>query len=128
MLDLADSTRLLANAARSIERRDAEILLAWCWRLTRSQLLAAMGETVPAEVAARFEHARRQRAAGVPVAYLLGRREFWSLEFAVSPAVLVPRPETELLVERVLAIVAAPAAQVADLGTGSRSRRHRTGA
>jgi release factor glutamine methyltransferase len=119
MLDLSDSERLLANAARTIDRRDAEILLAACWRRSRSQLLAGLGETVPAEVTACFEDARRQRATGVPVAYLLGRREFWSLDFAVNPAVLVPRPETELLVQRVLDLVPAPIAVVADLGTGS---------
>jgi release factor glutamine methyltransferase len=119
MFDLSDSGRLLANAAHTIERRDAEILLAWCWRKTRSQLLAEAAGPVPAEVAAQFEDARRQRADGVPVAYLLGRREFWSLEFTVSPAVLVPRPETELLVERMLELVTAPHARVADLGTGS---------
>ena len=117
--DLSDSERLLANAARTIDRRDAEILLAACWRKSRSQLLAAIGEAVPVEVAASFEDARRQRADGVPVAYLLGRREFWSLDFAVNPAVLVPRPETELLVQRVLDLVGAPVADVADLGTGS---------
>jgi release factor glutamine methyltransferase len=115
----SDSERLLANAAGTIDRRDAEILLAACWRRSRSQLLAAVGEAVPAEVGARFEDARRQRADGVPVAYLLGRREFWSLDFAVNPAVLVPRPETELLVQRVLDLVPAPEAEVADLGTGS---------
>ena len=119
MFDLSDSARLLANAAHTIERRDAEILLAWCWDKTRSQLLTLDREQVPAEVAARFEDARRQRASGVPVAYLLGRREFWSLDFAVNPSVLVPRPETELLVQRVLDVVTAPAAAVADLGTGS---------
>jgi release factor glutamine methyltransferase len=119
MLELTDSGRLLADAAHSIDRRDAELLLAWCWRKTRSQLLAAMGEAVPAEVAARFTTACQRRSTGVPVAYLLGRREFWSLEFTVSPGVLVPRPETELLVERVLELVAAPDASVADLGTGS---------
>jgi release factor glutamine methyltransferase len=119
MLDLINSGQLLANAARAIERRDAEILLAWAWRKTRSQLLAAMGENVPAEVAVRFADVCRQRADGVPVAYLLGRREFWSLEFTVSPAVLVPRPETELLVQRVLQLVAEPEASIADLGTGS---------
>jgi release factor glutamine methyltransferase len=118
MPELNDS-ELLANAARTIDRRDAEILLAACWRRSRSQLLAAIGETVPAEVATRFEDARRQRMDGVPVAYLLGRREFWSLDFAVNPAVLVPRPETELLVQRVLDLVPAPSAEVADLGTGS---------
>ena len=119
MIDPSDSTRLLSLAAHAIDRRDAELLLAWCWRKTRSQLLAGAGETVPAEIAAAFERAWRQRANGVPVAYLLGRREFWSLEFDVSPAVLVPRPETELLVQRLLELVAAPAAQVVDLGTGS---------
>jgi release factor glutamine methyltransferase len=119
MFHLSDSGRLLANAAHNIERRDAEILLAWCWRKTRSQLLASAGDPVPAEVAGRFEELRLQRAAGVPVAYLLGRREFWSLDFAVSKAVLVPRPETELLVQRMLALVTAPTASVADLGTGS---------
>ncbi len=119
MVDPPDSNRLLSLAAHTIERRDAELLLAWCWRKTRAQLLASAGEPVPAEVAADFERACLQRAAGVPVAYLLGRREFWSMEFAVSPAVLVPRPETELLVQRLLQLVTAPAAQVADLGTGS---------
>ena len=118
MPDTSDSERLLANAASTIDRRDAEILLAACWRKSRSQLLAT-GEPVPAEVATCFEHARRRRADGVPVAYLLGRREFWSLDFAVSPAVLVPRPETELLVQRVLDLVITPMADVADLGTGS---------
>jgi release factor glutamine methyltransferase len=119
MPDPTDSERLLANAARTIDRRDAEILLAACWRRSRSQLLADSGVAVPIEVAHCFEDARRQRADGVPVAYLLGRREFWSLDFAVNPAVLVPRPETELLVQRVLDLVPAPIAVVADLGTGS---------
>jgi release factor glutamine methyltransferase len=119
MIDLPDSERLLANAARTIDRRDAEILLAACWRRSRSQLLAAGHEAVPAEVAQCFENSRQQRMDGVPVAYLLGRREFWSLDFAVSPAVLVPRPETELLVQRMLDLVTTPVADVADLGTGS---------
>ena len=116
---MPDPIQLLANAARTIDRRDAEILLAASWGRSRSQLLATSGAEVPAEVAARFEETRRQRADGVPVAYLLGRREFWSLEFAVNPAVLVPRPETELLVQRILDLVGATEAEVADLGTGS---------
>jgi release factor glutamine methyltransferase len=67
----------------------------------------------------------RRRAAGEPLAYLTGRREFWSLDFVVTPAVLVPRPETEILVERVLRHGDALASQrtqalrIADLGTGS---------
>ena len=119
MSDLTDSGRLLANAALAIERRDAEILLAWSWGRTRSQLLVSAGESVPAEVAARFAEVCRRRADGVPVAYLLGRREFWSLDFEVTPDVLVPRPETELLVQRMLDLLPARDVSVADLGTGS---------
>ena len=67
----------------------------------------------------RFLALIERRAAGEPVAYILGRKGFWTLELIVSPAVLVPRPETELLVERALALPAAADATVADLGTGS---------
>jgi len=119
MFEVSDSDRLLAEAAGVITRRDAEILLAHAWNLSRGQLLARDREPVPADVIARFTDACARRARGVPVAYLLGRREFWSLDFEVTSAVLVPRPETELLVERALALVGAGAARVADLGTGS---------
>ena len=112
------SAESLVSLAR-IERRDAEILLAHAWQLSRGALLARADEAVPVHVAEQFSGLAARRAAGEPVAYLLGRREFWSLDFEVSPDVLVPRPETELLVERVLANVTASAASVADLGTGS---------
>jgi release factor glutamine methyltransferase len=114
---MTDTERLLATAARAIQRRDAELLLASAAALTRTQLI--VGHALPPDAIARFEALVARRAAGEPVAYLLGRREFWSLEFAVDPAVLVPRPETEMLVERALALVAVPDADVADLGTGS---------
>jgi len=114
-----DSRQLLRQAATAIAPRDAEILLAHAWQRSRALLLASLDDAVPAEVAARFTAACARRASGEPVAYLLGRREFWSLDFEVNPAVLVPRPETELLVERVLDRVTMPAAAVADLGTGS---------
>ena len=110
---------MLAGAARWIDRRDAEILLAHCWGLTRSQLLARGGESVPGDVADCFAKSVTRRSEGVPVAYLLRRREFWSLTFEVSSSVLVPRPETELLVQRALALVRLPSAEIADLGTGS---------
>lgn len=109
---------LIARAA--IARRDAEILLAAAWQLSRGELLARAGEPVPADVVARFMLLSARRAEGEPVAYLLGRREFWSLEFEVTPAVLVPRPETELVVELCLArLGAAIPRRVADLGTGT---------
>jgi release factor glutamine methyltransferase len=118
MAPATDSEALLARASH-IERRDAEILLAAAWNLSRGALLARARDPVPDEVAARFSAWYARRAAGEPVAYLLGRREFWSLDFEVSPAVLVPRPDTELLVERVLARIPGAHAHVADLGTGS---------
>jgi release factor glutamine methyltransferase len=118
MTGINDCERVLAEAAQHIERRDAEILLADAWKITRGQLLARVDMPVPSEVIARFAVSCERRAKGVPVAYLLGRREFWSLDFEVSPAVLVPRPETETLVERVLELV-GPDADVVDLGTGS---------
>jgi release factor glutamine methyltransferase len=114
---MTDTERLLATATRTIDRRDAELLLAAAASLTRTQLIT--GQPVAAESVARFEVLVARRAAGEPVAYLLGRREFWSLELEVGPAVLVPRPETELLVERALALVPVAHAAVADLGTGS---------
>ena len=68
----------------------------------------------------RYAHWVQRRAAGEPVAYILGRREFYGLDLEVTPAVLIPRPETELLVELALAHIApGAAAKVADLGTGS---------
>jgi release factor glutamine methyltransferase len=111
--------QLLSQAARDIARRDAEILLAAAWQRSRAMLLAYPDAPVPPEVEAQFANNCARRAAGEPVAYLLGQREFWSMKFDVTPAVLVPRPETELLVERVLALVTAPQAAVVDLGTGS---------
>jgi release factor glutamine methyltransferase len=119
MFEVSDSERLLAEAAGVITRRDAEILLAHAWNLTRGQLLARDGAAVPADVITRFTDSCARRARGIPVAYLLGRREFWSLDLEVTNAVLVPRPETELLVQCVLDLVAAGMARVADLGTGS---------
>ena len=70
-------------------------------------------------LAAQFEALLARRQAGEPLAYLLGRWSFWDMDLAVSPAVLIPRPETELLVELALARLPQAAARVADLGTGS---------
>ena len=119
MAPATDSESLIALAARDIGRRDAELLLAAALNLSRGALLARGSEAVPDDVAARFTSWCARRATGEPVAYLLGRREFWSMMFEVSSAVLVPRPETELLVERVLEKLDESPAAVADLGTGS---------
>ncbi|HXN11373.1 MAG TPA: peptide chain release factor N(5)-glutamine methyltransferase [Steroidobacteraceae bacterium] len=104
---------------------DAQLLLAHALELSRSQLIAAGSEAVPEHSAARYRSLLRRRQAGEPIAYLTGERDFWSLCLQVGPEVLVPRPETELVVECALALLPARstapggAVQVADLGTGS---------
>lgn len=98
---------------------DAELLLAHALGVARARLRSHGEEIPPAEAATRFLALIERRAAGEPVAYILGRKDFWTLELSVSPAVLVPRPETELLVERALALYPGAQASVADLGTGS---------
>jgi release factor glutamine methyltransferase len=98
---------------------DAQLLLAALARVTRSTLLAHGERSLPASELPRLRALLTRRAAGEPLAYLLGEREFWSLPLRVTPAVLVPRPETELLVERALALLPQPVAAVLDLGTGS---------
>ncbi len=99
---------------------DARLLLGKVLGWDRAALAARPERTVSATDAAAFRALLEERRAGVPVAYLTGVREFWSLPFAVSPAVLVPRPETELLVATVLERLPADApSAVLDLGTGS---------
>lgn len=101
-------------------RADAELLLAHVLGRDRAWLFAHAGAACDPEQAARFDALLARRAAGEPVAYLVGHRGFWTLDLAVAPGVLVPRPETEQLVEFALAHAAreTPVA-VLDLGTGS---------
>ncbi|MBS0578498.1 MAG: peptide chain release factor N(5)-glutamine methyltransferase [Proteobacteria bacterium] len=105
--------------SRPDARLDAQLLLAHVLGVERSRLLSHPEAPCSDEQVRLYQGLLERRAAGEPLAYLLGRREFWSLELAVSSAVLVPRPETELLVERALALGPTGAARVADLGTGS---------
>lgn len=116
---LADAARQLADVSQS-PRLDAELLLAAALKRPRSYL-HAWAERIPElESSARFDAWLNRRRTGEPVAYILGWREFWSLELEVTPDTLIPRPETELLVE--LALERLPEdhqAMVADLGTGS---------
>ncbi len=99
---------------------DAALLLAHVLGLSRAALAARPELELTAAQAARLGRLAVRRAAGEPLAYLTGRREFWSLELDVTPDVLVPRPETELLVEWALEVLAGrPDPAVLDLGTGS---------
>jgi release factor glutamine methyltransferase len=108
------------GAASPSAALDAEILVAHAAGTGRSALAADPDRPLCPEELLALESLARRRLAGEPVAYLTGRQEFWSLELEVTPDVLVPRPETELAVERVLAALGdggRPA--VLDLGTGS---------
>ncbi len=101
-------------------RLDAELLLATLLGLPRSALIARGNEPVASNHERAYAELIARRAGGMPIAYLTGGREFWSLPFTVSPAVLVPRPETEVLVERALSLLPREAVcSVLDLGTGS---------
>ena len=99
-------------------RPDAEVLLAHALGTSRAGVIMRAREPLSPEVAAHLERLVARRAAREPVHYLIGEREFWSLPFTVDARVLIPRPETELLVETAL-VVASAARRVLDLGTGS---------
>lgn len=120
---LADWLNWAANelqAASDSPRLDAEVLLCELLNCNRAGLVVRADESLSAETALRYAGLLERRRLGEPIAYLTGRREFWSLELDVSPAVLIPRPDTELLVEwalQQLEPLTTPA--VADLGTGS---------
>lgn len=100
-------------------RADAEVLLAYLLGLERIDLYLNFDKPLSSEELARFRELVRRRAASEPTQYILGRQEFWSLEFEVTPAVLIPRPETEILVEKALELMGPGPALVLDLGTGS---------
>ena len=113
----------LLSAARKIERRDAEYLLCHALKKPRAHLLAHGDDHLSAECATRFELLVAAREHGTPVAYLVGKREFYGRDFEVTPDVLIPRPETEVLVDQALASLSdqhAPRSPcILDLGTGS---------
>lgn len=100
-------------------RLDAEWLLAEALGKPPSYLRTWPEREVPPEVAARFADDLARRRGGEPIAYILGRQGFWSLELEVAPHTLIPRPDTELLVETALQLLPATPARVLDLGTGT---------
>jgi release factor glutamine methyltransferase len=116
---IADAVERLATVSDS-PRLDVEILLCRTIDMPRSYLFAHPEDELDDLTRSRFEELLARREAGEPMAYIMGVREFWSREFVVSPATLVPRPETELLVNLALREIPREAEwQVLDLGTGS---------
>ena len=105
-------------------RLEAEVLLAHARGCQRIALYTSFDEPAPEELRTKFRELVRRRAEGVPVAYLVGHREFYSLDFRVTPDVLIPRPETEFLVMTLLDLIKAVGPRerplaIADIGTGS---------
>lgn len=114
---------LLTGAVEAIggesPRLDAELLLAHATGRSRTWFRAWPERQVTSAQAARFQALVDQRRDGHPVAHLLGEQEFWSLALLVSPATMIPRPDTECLVEAALALALPGDARVLDLGTGT---------
>jgi len=121
LLQQAGRTLRAPGADGGDARLEAELLLAHSLGVSRAWLYAHSEDAVAPAAAGECLELLRRRAAGEPMAYLIGEREFWSLRVRVTPAVLIPRPETELLVEAALERVPAAAKElfIADVGTGS---------
>jgi release factor glutamine methyltransferase len=100
-------------------RLDVELLLAAALGKSRSYLHTWPEREVGAEQAARFAADLTRRQSGEPVAYILGQQGFWNLELDVAPHTLIPRPDTELLVEAALGLLPTTSAELLDLGTGT---------
>ena len=116
----------IAEAAKALQavsespRLDAELLLATALDVPRSYLFAHADEEMDSAAAQRFQDTIARRVDGFPLAYITGEKEFWSMPLMVSPATLVPRPETETLVEQALMRIPKDEhLRILDLGTGS---------
>jgi release factor glutamine methyltransferase len=118
---LCQAGRMLRAAGVEAPRLEARLLLAHALRCREEDLLRDPAAPVPAEAAAVFEAAVRRRCAREPLAHILGRQGFWTLDLEVSPATLIPRADSEAVVEAALAAVAGrgPIRRVLDLGTGT---------
>ncbi len=113
----------LTAASAPSPRMNAELLLMFTLSCDRAYLYAHPERMLTEDEAARYEDAIGQRASGVPAQYITGHQEFWGMDLIVSPAVLIPRPETEHVIETVLELAHATPASVplrlVDVGTGS---------
>ena len=112
--------QVLAQSCQRIEAVDARLLLQHVMQVNHAYLITHANDQLSSQHMEGFSELISQRQHGTPVAYLIGERDFYDLTFKVSPAVLIPRPETELLVEKILKhIPASLSCRILDLGTGS---------
>jgi len=117
---LSSAIERLEAADMGSPRMNAEVLLMFVLGVNRAYLYAHPERELTAEEEARYDEVLAQRATGMPSQYITGHQEFWGLDFVVTPAVLIPRPETEHLVETVLELARGIARlKLVDVGTGS---------
>ncbi len=116
---LKETTAALAQAGVEDSALEAELLLRHCLSLSRSGLFLRQNEAMPPEKATQLQAFLVRRCSREPLQHIIGSCEFWGMEFLVSPAVLIPRPETEFLLEYVLATLPQEPRQMLDLCTGS---------
>ncbi len=118
---LANCTLALAESGASSPRLDCELFLTRLLAIDRVHFFSHPEHEITDEQAAAFERLVVRRKGGEPVSYIIGEKEFWSLRFAVTPAVLIPRPETECLLEEALRLYPPPGEglSICDIGTGS---------
>ncbi|MCP8899105.1 peptide chain release factor N(5)-glutamine methyltransferase [Gilvimarinus xylanilyticus] len=122
MPSIQESLRAAAqqlSASSDSARLDAEVLLAFVLQCSRTYLFTWPEKTLASEPQAQFEALVRARQNGKPIAYLTGQQEFWSLPLHTAPDTLIPRADTELLVETALQLPVSDRARVLDLGTGT---------
>ncbi len=116
---VAEGAAALARGGVAAPQPDAELLLAHVLGVERASLHAFAAEEIPDRAIASYRALLARRAAREPLQYITGIQEFWSLEFRVTPAVLIPRPETELLLDSLLRLNRRPDPSIVDVGTGS---------
>jgi len=119
---LKKAERLLRESGSPSPRLDGEVLLGWCLSAGRISLYAHPERLLTEDEHERFNHALARRSAGEPVAYIVGTKEFWSLSLDVSKDVLIPRPDTEAVVEETLELMnrfSSSGGNVLEIGTGS---------
>jgi release factor glutamine methyltransferase len=117
---LTNSVASLTEARVGSPRMNAEVLLMFTLGVTRAYLYAHPERELTADEQARVEAVIAERASGVPAQYITGHQEFWGLDFLVTPAVLIPRPETEHVIETVLELARGlRAPRIVDVGAGS---------
>lgn len=121
MMTISQALRLAHHSLieREAAQLEAEILLAFALGKSRTYLYTWPEEMLSPSAQSHFQHLLDRRILGEPIAYITGEREFWTLTLAVNPHVLIPRSDTELLVETVLGLATGDRTVFADLGTGS---------